>query len=181
MFRKPRRRAAYGGIWLHTRGQGELALRQVSSHMAGSVGRPQRGTRNYGKHADQRISAGRSPVTAAGDGTAGPRAPVTVSHAMSRRRPGGGCCTTCRVPGSTGRPGLARRSRLACLLATPGCFSGWPAPSSPGDGSAPAGDARIVTGRPGLALRHSRSATPRPGPAGSTDDQVRQRQLELRG
>jgi hypothetical protein len=82
---------------------------------------------------------------------------------MSRGRPGGGCCTTCRVPGSTGRPGSARRSRLACLLAMPECFAGWSAPSSPGHGSAPFGDARIVTGRPRLALRQSRSAPPPPG------------------
>jgi hypothetical protein len=34
MFRESRLRAAYGGIWLHTVDQGDLALGQVSGRMA---------------------------------------------------------------------------------------------------------------------------------------------------
>jgi hypothetical protein len=41
MFREPRPRATYGGIWLHTREPGDLANGQVSGHMGYCDGRPQ--------------------------------------------------------------------------------------------------------------------------------------------
>jgi len=46
-----------------------------------SVWCPQRGTRNRGKRADQRLSAGRSAVTAAGAGPATSTAPLNPPHA----------------------------------------------------------------------------------------------------
>ena len=53
---------------------------------AGTGGRPQRGARNRGKRADQRIPACRSPVTAAGADQETPRTPVTVGQQLPPER-----------------------------------------------------------------------------------------------